>query len=56
MWWAPLNAAACYGCHVLDILVRNIIGLFEGAVISFAFDSRTVVKYVDVVSNCRFLD
>ena len=57
MWWAPLNAAACYGCHVLDIPWRKNIELFEGAVVSlFAFDPKSVVKYVDAVSNCRLMD
>ena len=47
--------------HVMDVMSltffeRKKFGLFEGAVVSlFVFDSRSLVKHVDAVSN-RFLD
>ena len=53
---APLNAAACRDVMSLTFFERKTFGLFEGAVVSlFAFNSRSVVKHVDAVSN-RFLD
>ena len=37
-------------------MILDCLKMFEGAVVSlFAFDSRSVVKHVDAVSN-RFLD
>ena len=47
--------------HVMDVMSltffeRKNFGLFEGAVIFFAFDPRRGVKYVGAVSNCRLLD